>query len=277
MATRTTTAPTSRDWLSRWMVTGRTGGTRSCAASIGSVRRATTAAPRAAGVLRPESRRGLVSQGAPVESHHARARRSSWPRWWWSPWWPPSGVVTAVRRSFPDRSGSVDVPGLSASVEVRRDDQGVPQVYADNAADLFYAQGYVHAQDRFFEMDLRRHITAGQPVRARRHQRRGAGRRQGRAHPRLAAGGRAGAAAAVGEQPPVPAVLRRRRERLHLRALAVPAGRRVRRPRPAAAVVPRSGRGRRSTPSRGSRPWPGTSRATTTTRSRAAGSRRRCR
>ncbi|MGN6303040.1 MAG: penicillin acylase family protein [Angustibacter sp.] len=71
------------------------------------------------------------------------------------------GVVTAVRRSFPDRSGSVDVPGLSASVEVRRDDQGVPQVYADNAADLFYAQGYVHAQDRFFEMDLRRHITAG--------------------------------------------------------------------------------------------------------------------
>ncbi|MGN6613104.1 MAG: penicillin acylase family protein [Angustibacter sp.] len=71
------------------------------------------------------------------------------------------GLVTAVRRSFPDRSGSVDVPGLSASVEVRRDDQGVPQVYADNAADLFYAQGYVHAQDRFFEMDLRRHITAG--------------------------------------------------------------------------------------------------------------------
>jgi penicillin amidase len=71
------------------------------------------------------------------------------------------GVVTAVRRSFPDRSGSVAVPGLSAAVEVRRDDQGVPQVYADSAADLFYAQGYVHAQDRFFEMDLRRHITAG--------------------------------------------------------------------------------------------------------------------
>ena len=71
------------------------------------------------------------------------------------------GVVTAVRRSYPDRSGSVEVPGLSAQVSIRRDDQGVPQVYADNASDLFYAQGYVHAQDRFFEMDLRRHITAG--------------------------------------------------------------------------------------------------------------------
>jgi penicillin G amidase len=71
------------------------------------------------------------------------------------------GVVTAVRRSFPDRDGSLDVPGLSGQVEVIRDDQGVPQVYADSSADLFFAQGYVHAQDRFFEMDLRRHITAG--------------------------------------------------------------------------------------------------------------------
>ena len=37
----------------------------------------------------------------------------------------------------------------------------MPQIYADNAQDLFRAQGYVAAQDRFFEMDLRRHITAG--------------------------------------------------------------------------------------------------------------------
>jgi penicillin amidase len=71
------------------------------------------------------------------------------------------GAVTAVRRSYPDRSGSVDVPGLTGKVSVVRDDQGVPQVYADTATDLFLAQGYVHAQDRFFEMDLRRHITAG--------------------------------------------------------------------------------------------------------------------
>ena len=42
-----------------------------------------------------------------------------------------------------------------------RDSHGIPQVYADNSSDLFYAQGFVQAQDRFFEMDFRRHVTAG--------------------------------------------------------------------------------------------------------------------
>ena len=42
-----------------------------------------------------------------------------------------------------------------------RDAHGVPQIYADNSTDLFFAQGYVQAQDRFFEMDFRRHVTAG--------------------------------------------------------------------------------------------------------------------
>ena len=71
------------------------------------------------------------------------------------------GAATAVRRSLPDRDGEVELPGLSAGVTVRRDAQGVPQVYADSAIDLFMAQGFVQAQDRFFEMDYRRHVTAG--------------------------------------------------------------------------------------------------------------------
>ncbi len=70
-------------------------------------------------------------------------------------------VVVTIRRPLPDWSGAVEVPGLSSDVEVLRDARGVPQIYADTAADLFYAQGFVHAQDRFFEMDLRRHVTAG--------------------------------------------------------------------------------------------------------------------
>ncbi len=53
------------------------------------------------------------------------------------------------------------MPGLKAQVEVFRDEYGVPHIYADNAEDLFQAQGFVHAQDRFYEMDVRRHITAG--------------------------------------------------------------------------------------------------------------------
>nr|WP_066883994.1 penicillin acylase family protein [Carbonactinospora thermoautotrophica] len=72
-----------------------------------------------------------------------------------------SYVVWTVRRSFPQVDGTLSVPGLTTRVEVVRDKWGVPQIYADNALDLFRAQGYVHAQDRFWEMDVRRHVTAG--------------------------------------------------------------------------------------------------------------------
>src|SRR5690606_33451111 len=61
----------------------------------------------------------------------------------------------------PEMSGELEVGGLAGQVTVVRDDRGIPTIYADTAADLFRAQGYVSAQDRFFEMDLRRHITAG--------------------------------------------------------------------------------------------------------------------
>ncbi|CAM3120063.1 Penicillin acylase family protein [Stackebrandtia soli] len=66
-----------------------------------------------------------------------------------------------LRRSFPQVHGDIKLPGLEASVDVVRDIWGVPQIYADSSTDLFMAQGYVHAQDRFFEMDFRRHVTSG--------------------------------------------------------------------------------------------------------------------
>jgi penicillin G amidase len=65
------------------------------------------------------------------------------------------------RRPFPDHAGRLVVPGLTDEVEVVRDAHGVPHIYAANAEDLFRAQGFVHAQDRFFEMDFRRHVTSG--------------------------------------------------------------------------------------------------------------------
>ena len=71
------------------------------------------------------------------------------------------GVGTLVRRPLPQTSGEIDVPGLSAPVEVVRDERGIPQLYADTFDDLMLGQGYVHAQERFFEMDVRRHVTAG--------------------------------------------------------------------------------------------------------------------
>jgi penicillin amidase len=69
--------------------------------------------------------------------------------------------VSLIRKPLPQTSGELSVPGLTSKVTVLRDSQGVPQIYADNAQDLFRAQGYVAAQDRFFQMDVRRHITAG--------------------------------------------------------------------------------------------------------------------
>jgi len=69
--------------------------------------------------------------------------------------------IGSVRSSFPQTSGRLTVPGLVAPVEVLRDGYGVPHLYADSAEDLFWAQGYVQAQDRFYEMDFRRHLAAG--------------------------------------------------------------------------------------------------------------------
>lgn len=70
-------------------------------------------------------------------------------------------AVWTVRRAFPQHDGALRLPGLTAPVTVHRDEHGIPQVYAETAEDLFRAQGYLHAQDRFWEMDFRRHLTAG--------------------------------------------------------------------------------------------------------------------
>ncbi len=67
----------------------------------------------------------------------------------------------SVRRAFPDVDGEVAIAGLGAGVEVVRDDMGVAHIYADNQHDLFAAQGYVHAQERFWQMDVWRHIGSG--------------------------------------------------------------------------------------------------------------------
>lgn len=66
-----------------------------------------------------------------------------------------------VTRSFPTLSGTLNLPGLAGDVTVYRDNAGIPQIVASTATDLFLAEGYVHAQDRFWEMDFRRHVTAG--------------------------------------------------------------------------------------------------------------------
>ncbi|PRH77040.1 penicillin acylase family protein [Streptomyces solincola] len=69
--------------------------------------------------------------------------------------------VSTVRAPFPQTTGTLELEGLSEPVDVKRDGYGIPQIYASTDEDLFRAQGYVQAQDRFWEMDVRRHMTSG--------------------------------------------------------------------------------------------------------------------
>jgi penicillin amidase len=68
---------------------------------------------------------------------------------------------TVAPQSFPQIDGALHVPGLNAAVDVYRDKIGIPHVYASTSHDLFFAQGYVQAQDRFWQMDAWRHIGSG--------------------------------------------------------------------------------------------------------------------
>jgi len=67
----------------------------------------------------------------------------------------------SVHRAFPQTSGTIQIEGLTGPVEVIRDSMGIPHIYADTPQDLMLAQGYVHAQDRFYQMDFWRHISYG--------------------------------------------------------------------------------------------------------------------
>lgn len=66
-----------------------------------------------------------------------------------------------VRRAWPHTAGEEAVHGLAAPVSVLRDAWGVPHIYAAGEHDLFFAQGWVHAQERLWQMDLDRRLASG--------------------------------------------------------------------------------------------------------------------
>jgi len=101
-------------------------------------------------------------------------RKSSWPR---ILLWSAAGLaalllIAAIAGVFSLRSaeyaalpvldGDLHLPGLSAPVTVRRDAHGVPHIEAANQDDLFFAQGYVTAQDRLWQMDAFRRNANGE-------------------------------------------------------------------------------------------------------------------
>ncbi|GCE13389.1 penicillin acylase family protein [Tengunoibacter tsumagoiensis] len=66
-----------------------------------------------------------------------------------------------TRQSLPRKSGTLHIPGLHSSVTIQTDTYGVPHIYAHNDDDLYFAQGYVHAQDRLWQMEFNRRLASG--------------------------------------------------------------------------------------------------------------------
>lgn len=73
----------------------------------------------------------------------------------------PRSLDELARRSLAVIDGEQAVPGLKEPVEVIRDEWGVPHVYARNDDDLFFAQGWVMAQDRLWQLEMWRRWREG--------------------------------------------------------------------------------------------------------------------
>src|SRR5580658_316401 len=73
---------------------------------------------------------------------------------WWLYW--------MARSPLPQLDGSIALPGISSKVRVVRDHHGLPTIEASTLEDLFFAQGYVTAQDRLWQMDIMRRAAAGE-------------------------------------------------------------------------------------------------------------------
>ena len=71
-------------------------------------------------------------------------------------------VFVLLRQSLPVLEGEVKAPFLNASVTIERDAQGIPLISGSDRTDVAFATGYLHAQERFFQMDLNRRNSAGE-------------------------------------------------------------------------------------------------------------------
>ena len=66
-----------------------------------------------------------------------------------------------VKKSLPQISGELNIPGIKENVEIIRDNYGVPHIYARNEPDLYFALGYTMAQDRLWQMEFARRLGQG--------------------------------------------------------------------------------------------------------------------
>src|SRR5262249_42322825 len=74
----------------------------------------------------------------------------------------PQDLLTKAKQVLAQTEGELKLPGLKERVEVLRDQWGIAHIYAQNTHDLFFAQGFVAAQDRLFQIDLWRRQATGE-------------------------------------------------------------------------------------------------------------------
>jgi penicillin G amidase len=72
-----------------------------------------------------------------------------------------SDVEALAESTLAQLEGEISLDGLNEPVEILRDEWGIPHIYAENLDDLFFAQGFVQAQDRLWQMVLWRHFSEG--------------------------------------------------------------------------------------------------------------------
>ena len=72
-------------------------------------------------------------------------------------WW----FQHTLKKSLPQVSGELSIPGIKDTVQILRDSYGVPHIYAKNEPDLYFALGYAMAQDRLWQMDFSRRLGQG--------------------------------------------------------------------------------------------------------------------
>ncbi|HEX8993332.1 MAG TPA: penicillin acylase family protein, partial [Anaerolineales bacterium] len=72
-----------------------------------------------------------------------------------------SGLAWLSKDSFPQTDGALEMVGLHRPVKIYRDRLGIPHLRAENIHDVIFAQGFVHAQDRLWQMDFSRRLVSG--------------------------------------------------------------------------------------------------------------------
>ncbi|MDG1707890.1 MAG: penicillin acylase family protein, partial [Emcibacteraceae bacterium] len=71
-------------------------------------------------------------------------------------------IYFGFKASLPDIEGNIQTTGVMANVSIERDANGNATIIGDNRSDLAFATGYIHAQERYFQMDLSRRMASGE-------------------------------------------------------------------------------------------------------------------